>query len=227
MIDQYSLNWAFLLPWDKKRPQLKDTLMALHKDVKGWLGDGTTTSGGTHTASYTHFLSSRKKGHYPEEEMVSHCYDWSHGKVQGGRSVTFIVKLIIPQKKIPLPCSHVLSSPAVMWRKPSNARRDRLGSPGSGKPSKKCWTHTICSVTTICYSGKMHNCATRKEQLKTERNRKCLNWVVQQLLYGVLANQIKHNDNEENCQINKNITKLMRRSQRQLARGLEGYSGPD
>lgn len=74
-------------------------------------GDGTRKSRGTrtHCNTYTHFLSWREKGQYPEEEMVSHCYDWSHGKVQGGRSVTFIVKLIIPSKKIPLPCSHVLS----------------------------------------------------------------------------------------------------------------------
>lgn len=110
-------------------------------DFKGWWerrrryeeaqrSTNTDTHAHTHAQTCARRLPLREKGQYPEEEMVSHCYDWSHDKVRGGRSVTFIVKLIIPQKKIPrpapplpplsspaFPTSSVLSCSAVAWRK--------------------------------------------------------------------------------------------------------------
>lgn len=87
--------------------------------------------------------------------MVSHCYDWSHDKVQGGRSVTFIVKLIIPQKKIPLPCSRVLSvrlscreNPLSLHAEMSQARQKLLG------------------ARLYAYGGKMHKPETTEKQLE-------------------------------------------------------------
>ncbi len=144
--------------------------MTVQRDFKGWLETGwcyENMQRNIHTLQHLHTsFSWRKKGQYLEEEMVSHCYDWSHGKVQGGRSVTFIVKLIIPQTKIPLPSSHVLS-PQQSCEETLSLHAEMSRARRNGKLSEICWTHTIFSVARLCaYSGKMHNSATREKQLK-------------------------------------------------------------
>lgn len=112
----------------------------------------------THSDTYTHFLSLREKGQYPEEEMVSHCYDWSHDKVQGGRSVTFIVKLIIPQKKIPLPCSRVLSAQQSCWETLSLSLHAEMS-----------WAHQkLLGARLYAYRGNMHNPETRTAATEKE-----------------------------------------------------------
>lgn len=143
----------------------------------------------THTHSNTYTHSWREKGQYPEEEMVSHCYDWSHGKVQGGRSVTFIVKLIIPQKKIPLPCSHVLS-PQQSCEETLSLHAEMSWARRSGKLSEICWTHTIFSVARLYAYSEGEKCIIlqqEKKQLKIQKKRKHFKWAVQQSSPGILA----------------------------------------
>lgn len=135
----------------------------------------------THSKTYTPFLSLREKGQYPEEEIVSHCYDWSHGKVQRGCSVIFIVKLIIPQKKILLPCTHVLSpQQSCEETPPLHCMRRRAANRAcrSGKPNEICWTHTMIPLCAIV--GKYIILQQEKSNWKY-RKKKHFKWALRQV----------------------------------------------
>lgn len=78
-------------------------------------------------------------------------------------------------------------SPAVMWRNPSTACRDELRVGHVEVESQvKYAEHTQCfSCYTICYSGSMHNSATRKEQLEIQKRH--FKWMAQQFSLEILA----------------------------------------